>query len=260
MTLEEFVQSARSHKFHAVELYLPWLKESASEIARLCDENGLKLIAHISSEGVSVDEHVDHLERWFARAVECGASQVNSHTGRDFFSFESNAKIFGRALDLERASGIRISHETHRARALFAAHVCDSFLKRFPELTLTADFSHWVCVSESDLRGQQFAIDAAIARTTHVHARVGYDQGPQVRDPRDELYSQWLARFEEFWVAIAGSALERGLERLYFTPEFGPPPYAEGAAWDTGVVSKIWEINLWIRDLLRERLGLAAAD
>ncbi len=98
MALEEFAGSAKLHGFDAVELYLPWLKERPSEIAEVCDHNGLDLIAHISSEGVSPKEHMAYLERWFDIAIQCGASRINSHTGRDFFSFEENLKIFARAL------------------------------------------------------------------------------------------------------------------------------------------------------------------
>jgi sugar phosphate isomerase/epimerase len=254
MAIEEFVFKARLCGFDAVELYLPWLKESPSDIAMICDDHGLDLIAHISSEGASAGEHVAHWERWFDTAIRCGASRINSHTGRDFFSFEANLKIFDRTLELARNSGIPTTHETHRGRALFAAHACGPFLKLLPELMLTADFSHWVCVAESDLRDQQDVLDRAIARVGHVHARVGYDQGPQVRDPRGELSGPWLARFKEIWIAITVSARERGMERIYFTPEFGPPPYADGFAWDTEVVSKIWEMNLWMRDFLRDAL------
>jgi hypothetical protein len=108
-------------------------------------------------------------------------------------------------------------------------------------------------VAESDLRDQQPAVDESIARVDHVHARVGYDQGPQVRDPRDSLYSPWLRRFEEFWDAIVQSARERGLRQLYFTPEFGPPPYAAGRASDAAVISGVWEINLWMRQFLKQK-------
>jgi len=254
MALEEFAISAKLHGFDAVELYLPWLKENPSDIAEVCGHNDLDLIAHISSEGASAEEHVAHLERWFDIAIQCGASRINSHTGRDFFSFEANLKIFARAFELAKHSGVSTTHETHRGRALFAAHACGPFLQHLPELMLTADFSHWVCVAESDLRDQQDVLDQAIARVGHVHARVGYDQGPQVRDPRGELYAPWLARFKEIWIAIAVSAHERGMKRIYFTPEFGPPPYAEGFAWDPSIASKVWEMNLWMRDFLRDAL------
>lgn len=254
MALEEFASSAKLHGFDAVELYLPWLNERPSKIAEVCDHNGLDLIAHISSEGVSPEEHVAHLERWFDIAIRCGASRINSHTGRDFFSFEENLKIFARVFELAKNSGVSITHETHRGRALFAAHACGPFLEHLPELMLTADFSHWFCVAESDLRDQQDVLDQAIARVGYVHARVGYDQGPQVHDPRDELYAPWLARFKEIWIAIALSARERGMKRMYFTPEFGPPPYAAGFPWDAAIVPKVWEMNLWMRDVLSDAL------
>ncbi len=199
------------------------------------------------------NEHLDSLERGFDDAVEASAIQVNLHTGKDHFRFRDNLRIFDRALDLSSQTGLPTMHETHRGRALFSCHLSAAYLKELPDLRLTADFSHWVCVAESDLRDQQSAVDEAVARVSHVHARVGYDQGPQISDPRDPLFSPWLKRFEEFWEAIVQSARERGLRQLYFTPEFGPPPYAAGRVSDAAITSRIWEINLWMHEFLKQK-------
>lgn len=210
----------------------------------------------MSTEGNSPEEHLAYLERWFETAVVTNPIQINLHTGKDHFPFADNVRIFERALDLSRQASLPTFHETHRGRALFACHTTAAYLKDLPDLRLTADFSHWVCVAESDLRDQQATLDECIARVGHVHARVGYDQGPQIRDPRDPLYSPWLARFLEFWEAIVRSARERRMNQLSFTPEFGPPPYASGQASDPAVISQIWDINVWMFSYLREKFGV----
>lgn len=251
--LDEFVRRVRGHGFDAAEIYLPWQREDPAEVGRTCRDGGLELIAHLSTEGFTPDAHRDFLERWFETAATARPTQINFHTGKDHFSFADNVRIFERALDLSRQTDTPVFHETHRGRALFSCHVTPVYLKELPDLQLTADFSHWVCVAESDLRDQSALVDESIARVGYVHARVGHDQGPQVGDPRDPLDAPWLRRFEEFWAAIVQSARERGRRRLYFTPEFGPPPYAAGRASDAAVISRIWEINLWMHGFLKQR-------
>jgi len=55
-----------------------------------------------------------------------------------------------------------------------------------PELLLCADLSHFVVVTETHPADWKLteAIDALADRVIHIHARVGYEEGPQVNDPR----------------------------------------------------------------------------
>ena len=76
---------------------------------------------------------------------------------------------------------MEVLHETHRNKFTFAAHITFDYPNRIPELRITLNASHWVNVAESFLEEQ--AIDLAIKRTEHIHARVGYPEGPQVPDP-----------------------------------------------------------------------------
>ncbi len=50
-------------------------------------------------------------------------------------------------------------------------------------MKINADFSHWVCVTESYLENFQDELNEAIYRAEHIHARVGFTQGPQIPDP-----------------------------------------------------------------------------
>jgi hypothetical protein len=51
-------------------------------------------------------------------------------------------------------------------------------LRRIPSLTLTGDFSHFTCVHESMLADQPENVVACIAAVRHIHARVGFEEGP----------------------------------------------------------------------------------
>ena len=62
--------------------------------------------------------------------------------------------------------GIRVLHETHRGRFAFHTASLLPYLHRFPQLRLTADFSHWCTVSESLLSDQQGLLNQIIPRFT----------------------------------------------------------------------------------------------
>ena len=64
-----------------------------------------------------------------------------------------------------------------------------------PELLLCADLSHFVVVTETHPADWKLteAIDALADRVIHIHARVGYEEGPQVNDPRVSIQSKTKA-------------------------------------------------------------------
>jgi hypothetical protein len=67
-------------------------------------------------------------------------------------------------------------------------------------MKITFDASHWVCVAESYLDDQAAAMELAIERADHVHARVGYPEGPQVPNPRVAEWEQALQKHLYWWI------------------------------------------------------------
>jgi hypothetical protein len=94
----------------------------------------------------------------------------------------------------------------------------------------------------------------AISRARHVHARVGYAQGPQVPDPRAPEYEPELLAHERWWRRIALAAKERGQESFTVTPEFGPDGYLQQAPFSKRPVADLGELNRWMA--LRQRANL----
>jgi len=105
---------------------------------------------------------------------------------------------------------VPLLHETHRGRALFTGPLCRTYLESLPELRLTADFSHLLCVHESNLSDQPAAVDAIIAAERRnfltvtpefgppFYAPLDADSSTPVADPwksnhwiRDELHHRW---------------------------------------------------------------------
>jgi hypothetical protein len=130
-------------------------------------------------------------------------------------------------------------------------------LEALPEVKLCADLSHWVCVCERLLQTEAEIVALAARHTHHIHARVGYEQGPQVPDPRAPEYADHLRAHEQWWDLIWQSQRERGLESSTLTPEFGPPAYLHTMPGTQRPVADLWEICEWQADRQRNRFALA---
>jgi sugar phosphate isomerase/epimerase len=258
LALPAFLDRAARDGFDAVEIYLPARPEPPAEIRRLCAAAGLSLIAQIATAGPAPEDHARSLEMLYARAVEAGPLLVNCQTGRDVFSFDDSVRLFAHAQDLAASAGVPLVHETHRGRALFTAPATAAYLRAVPGLRLTADLSHWFCVHESDLADQPENLAAAVAAAHHIHARVGFDQGPQVGDPRGEAFARWLALHLELWRRIVAARKAEGWPYLTITPEFGPAPYMPLKPLDDEPVADAWAVNVWMRDRLTLEFGREA--
>lgn len=254
LSVAEFIDLAATAGYDGTEIYLPARSESTTEIRARHQDAGLKMVSHIATDGRTPGEHLRSLEERYLRAAELEPLLINSHTGKDHFSFADSMRIFEAGEALVARHGIPLSHETHRGRALFCAPAGQAFLREIPTLRLTTDFSHWVCVHESDLSDQPDAVAAAMAAARHIHARVGFDEGPQISDPRNPAHAAWLERFTGWWKRILELRRAEGCDWFTISPEFGPYPYMplNGAGADP--VGDAWEINSWMHQYLRKHL------
>ncbi|MBS4066943.1 MAG: sugar phosphate isomerase/epimerase [Chitinophagaceae bacterium] len=180
--------------------------------------------------------------------------KIDAQTGKDYFSFEQNKELFDVAAALTKETGIAVAHETHRNKALFAAHVTNHYLEQIPSLSITADFSHWCTVAESFLEDQQEAVALAIQHTIHIHARLGHTQGAQVIDPALPEWNDALQTHLQWWKQIATHHLQNNKEVLTITPEFGPAPYMMHHPLTKEPLADQWAINVWMMRYLKKEL------
>ena len=97
-------------------------------------------------------------------------------------------------------------------------------------------------------------MERAIARSFHVHARVGHAEAPQVPDPRAEEWRPALEAHLRWWQRIVDKRKESGASTLTICPEFGPAPYMVTLP-DTGrPIADLWEVNRFMKDFLEDRL------
>lgn len=256
--LAEFVREARADGFDATEIYLGPLGVPPKEVRAVHGGEGMRLVGQILTEGVTPAQHLDSLERQAALVLECEPILVNCHAGRDYFGFRDNLAVLERVVDLEEESGVPFVVETHRGRATYSAVETRHYLETLPELRLAADFSHWMVVHESDLSGQEDNVDLAVAHSFHVHARVGYEEGPQVPDPRAPEWAGHVDRHVGLWQRIVDRRQAGGSAFLTITPEFGPPQYMHTLPFSNTPVADAWEVNVYMKGLLQRSLRSGA--
>ncbi len=126
--------------------------------------------------------------------------------------------------------GPTISHETHRGRSFFNPFATARVLAEYPQLRLTADFSHWSVVCERLFEGSRDSeiLKRLCAHVSHIHARVGSPQRAQIPHrfgPGSEQLANEITRHRRWWQWIWAAQREQGFTHTTLTPEYGPPPY-----------------------------------
>jgi sugar phosphate isomerase/epimerase len=254
MSLDQAIQKIKDAGYQGVEMAYISGVHNPVEIRNLVDQYDLKLIvAQVFAHGSNFESYSRDFDRYLTEIADLNPLYIISHTGRDYYSFEQNSKLVEQAQALGEKLSVEIIHETHRGRFLFHGPTSLPYLEKYPNLKLNADFSHWCVVSESLLENQEDCLDLAIARTEHIHARVGYDQGPQVNDPRAPEWKETFERHLSWWDRIIEH--HKNVNRQYFniTPEFGPAPYLPSAPYTQEPLANQWELNLFMKDFLDKR-------
>lgn len=221
-------------------------------------DSGAPFIAEITTgggyvpTGDSPQGHLEEFRRKAERALACSPLFLTVQAGRDAWAPAQSVEFLGRALECSRELGIAASFETHRGRPTYNPWATRHLLEKLPDLRLTCDFSHWCCVCERlVLDGEPEILALCAARARHVHARVGYAQGPQVPHPAAPEYGDALAAHERWWDAVWSAP--KGDEGPTMTPEFGPDGYLHAEPFTGTPVGNLDEINRWMAARQRDR-------
>jgi sugar phosphate isomerase/epimerase len=256
-SMKEYITKVKQEGYDGIEIWWPMDEKELIELADLLTKNNLEVGFLCGAQDTNYQEHF----AFFKKMTEAAATNkllkplyINCHSGRDYFTYEQNKSFIDFTIPLAKKTGIKICHETHRSRILFAAPVARNYFDKIPDLRITFDVSHWCNVSESLLGNQAETMKIAIDRTDHVHARIGHPEGPQVNDPRAPEWKESLEAHLAWWDKIM-DIKKKNNQPLTVLTEFGPADYMPTEPYTRKPLADQWAINVHMKDLLRERWG-----
>jgi sugar phosphate isomerase/epimerase len=254
-SMDAFCAKAKAAGYDGIEVW--WTSDVKAQDALFTALQQHQLEVGFLCGGSSSDPVV-HLKQ-FSEALLAATSQtkqrplyINCHSGRDYFTFAQNRDFIDLTVKVARETGIPVYHETHRSRILFAAHIAREFMEKISGLQLTLDISHWCNVHETLLQDQEATVKLALARTGHIHARIGHPEGPQVNDPRAPEWETTVKAHLNWWDQIVARKKAAG-QLITVLTEFGPADYMPTLPYTRQPVADQWDVNVYMMHLLKQR-------
>ena len=257
-TIDEYCTKVKQDGYDGIEIWWPTEKKDQDALFAALKKNNLEVGFLTAGHENKYEDHF----KTFTNMIDAAAQNtvqkplyINCHSGRDYFSYEQNKTFIDHTVALAKETGIKICHETHRSRMLFAAPVARHYLDTVPELRVTFDVSHWCNVSETLLQDQQETVDLTLQRVDHIHARIGHPEGPQVNDPRAPEWDDAMKAHFAWWDKVVELKKQQN-DRLTILTEFGPPTYMPTLPYTQQPLADQWAINVHMKDLIRKRYTL----
>jgi sugar phosphate isomerase/epimerase len=254
-TLDEYCAKVKKDGYDGIEIWWPLEKKGQDELFSLLKKHELEVGFLCAGSDSNYQKHFDQ----FVQMIDGAANEsiqrplyINCHSGRDYFTYEEGKTFISHTSELAKSTGIKICHETHRSRLLYAAPVARHYIETIPELRVTFDVSHWCNVHESLLEDQQDTVNLTLQRVDHVHARVGHAEGPQVNDPRAPEWDHAVKAHLAWWDKVVELKKQKG-DVLTILTEFGPPDYMPTLPYTRQPLADQWAVNVYMMQLIRNR-------
>ncbi len=262
-SLLEAIDQAAAAGFDGIEGPVPEDEETRAEVQDYLAANDQELIAEVCTGGsyvpsphATVQEHLDDLRRGVEHSLHMNHRFINTMCGLDAWPMPVQVQYFEQLLAIEQEFHTNITVETHRSRSTFNPWRTRELATILPRLKLNLDFSHWCCISERLVMNDDPELLAFFGdQAWHMHGRVGYDQGPQVPDPRAPEYAAAVDAHCSWWRTVWTHQYQRGFRTFTMTPEFGPDGYLHLEPYTQKPVADLWEVNQWMGQRLREEFA-----
>ncbi|MBM6498463.1 sugar phosphate isomerase/epimerase [Flavobacterium macrobrachii] len=259
---KEFLSNVVDNDYDGVEINFPnddnFIAEFIDELENIRNttNNEFIFVAQqvLPNKNETVNEYAKRISERLEFLTSLKPNYINSHTGKDYYEFSDNCKIIELTEQISRSSEIPIWHEIHRGRFSFHLKTLLKYLDIYPKLKLIADFSHFCVVSESYLQDQEDLLTKIYPNIKHIHARIGFEQSPQVNNPFAPEWNSYLTQYSNWWEEIISIQKKRKLDTITITPEFGPFPYMPQEPFTKKPHSNQWEINLQMKHYLQQNL------
>ncbi|MCW5911407.1 MAG: sugar phosphate isomerase/epimerase [Cyclobacteriaceae bacterium] len=249
---DEFCSKIKAAGYDGCEVWWPGNTPERTALFNALKKFNLKVGFLCGSGQSDFTKHEAEFRKSVTEAVSTQPAYINCHSGKDYFTPEQKEKLIAYTIEASRQGEVPIYHETHRGRALYAAPVTDELMRKIPGLRLTLDISHWCTVHESYLNDQEEAVNLALSRTDHIHARIGHPEGPQVNDPRAPEWDAAVNAHFAWWDNVVAAKKQSG-SRMTFLTEFGPPDYMPTLPYTRQPLASQWDINVYMMEILRKR-------
>ena len=251
-SLSQACLMAKKSGYDGIEGQIPPDDNIRQAFAECLEAYGLEYIAEITTAGsyvpdrtASLKEHLRDLQLQLSRLHPLRPEKVTCLGGCDRWDIETSIAFFTEGLALAEKYNQKICFETHRGRSLYSPWVTEKILEKIA-LPLTCDFSHWCVVCEGLGESEYDLIRQVANHAQHIHGRIGFDQGPQVSDPRSYLYKADLEKHLLWWSWIWQAQQARGQAATTLTPEFGPDGYQALNPENGAPLGDLNAINSWM--------------
>ncbi|MET2984676.1 sugar phosphate isomerase/epimerase family protein [Aureibaculum conchae] len=255
LSWDAFCERAKSSGYDGIEVWFPNDKKNQDELKTALEKHNLAVIfLNGTNRSLPFKEGLAKFTSNLEKIIAWNPVAINCHTGNDFFTFEQNKAIIDASNSISKKHNIPIYHETHRGRFSYNLPDTNNYLEKIPELKLTLDISHWMVVHESLLQNQDKELEKVIDKTNHIHARVGYAEGPQVNDPEAPEWKKAVDRHLDIWEKVIKKRWKNSNKSFTITTEFGPADYMQTLPYTRVPVANQWKVNVYIMNAIKKRM------
>lgn len=253
---DAFCKNVKAAGYDGIEIWLPEKKEEQDQLKQALDRHNLEVgFLNGTNKKLPFTQSLEVYKKHLEELVNWSPAYINCHTGSDFFTFEQNKAFIDIATEISKKTGIPIYHETHRGRFSYNLPDTRTYLDKIPELQLNLDISHWMVVHESLLENQDTELLPVLQRTQHIHARIGFAQGPQVNDPEAPEWKKAVERHVDIWEQIIRTSWKTK-DVFTITTEFGPPNYMPSMPYTKMPLADQWKANLYMMKIIKKQLNI----
>lgn len=248
---EDWVRSARQAGFDGLQGPPPTAPEQRLLLHEQLQEADLAFISNLATASdptVSPNQHLLDLRTAIECSLDLSPLLINACTGSDAWPLPLQIDFFEKILALESEYGIEIAVETSRGRPFFHPWITREIVHQLPELKLACNFAQWCCTTGRLVMEDDPRLLRDLARHgRHLHATVGFQDGPQVPDPRVPARADPLEKHLRWWETVWTAQSHRGLETITMQPGFQADNRFPQIDAD--------EVNRWMARLLRARFA-----
>jgi len=251
LSMDAFLAKAKAAGYDGVELWMPAGEDKKKSLKEGLKKYELEVIfLHGTARNLPFEEALRVYEVVLQEILAWKPVKVNSHTGNDFWTSEQNLAFIALGDRYAKQVGIPVLHETHRGRFSYTLPEAMAMLRKFPNLKYTLDVSHWMVVHERLLTESDPLLQEIFPAVDHIHARVGFAEGPQVPNPAAPEWKNEVKAHLDIWEKIIRSQTGKVFT---VTTEFGPPPYMATVPFTNQPLADQWEANVWMMNALKSR-------